>query len=590
MTTPMRSLFGFMRPYRGRLVLSLASSTANKILDLMPPLLVAWVIDSVGGNAPKWIIQITGSNDPWRLAILLSSLAVIIFALESLFQWGYQYGFQTLSQLLQHDLRLKTYAHLQERETAFFEDQRLGNTMSILNDDVNQLERFLNSSFNEIVQMGVLVLFAGAVMMLTSLPLATFALIPLPLIVIGSLYYQRRISPKYLRIRQAVGSLSSRLENNISGIAVIKSFTAESFEYQRVEAASQDYLNANLAAIRVNTLYVPIIRMGIAFGFAGVLLLGSYWILNGATFLSLGQLVLFSMMIQRLLWPFTRLGSVIDEYARAKASAERIFGLLATKSKIQNPKDPKTVSFTGAISVQNLVFSYREDQAPILNGLDFTIKANETVGIAGITGSGKSSIIKCLLRLYDAQSGDILFDNISIRSLSLNSLRSQIALVSQDIYLFHGSIFENIAYGIESAQMDDVVKAAKLAELDEFIMSCPDQYHSLVGEKGIKLSGGQRQRLSIARAILKNAPIMIFDEATSSVDTETEREIQSNINRLAQGKTALIIAHRLSTIRHADRILVIDKGKILEEGHHDDLIKQKGTYADLWNIQTGSLE
>lgn len=580
-------LFRYMKPFYNKLAVNIGFSIGNKVLDLMPPLLVAWVIDSVSGNAPLWIQQLVGTDNPWHLALFLSFLAVLIFGLESIFQWAYQLGFQTMAQELQHKLRIDTYEQLQKRETAFFEDHRLGNTMAIVNDDVNQLERFLNTAFNELVQLGVTVVFASAIMMATSLPLAMFSVVPIPIVVLGSLYYQQKISPKYAAIRDRVGAINSRLENNISGMAVIKSFTAEAFELQRVKEESEAYLQANLAAIKWNTLYVPVIRMAIAFGFAGVLLLGSYWILNGADFLSIGQLVLFSMMIQRLLWPLTRLGAMIDDFERAKASANRVFNLLHTESTIQDSEKPEVIDrLSGDIIFEDVCFSYNHS-TPVLKDISFHIKPGETVGIAGKTGSGKTSLVKCLLRLYECQSGRISFDDFSIKDIALNSLRRNISLVSQDIYLFHGTVFDNIAYGIDNASKDSVVEAAKLAELHEFIQSSPNGYDSIVGEKGIKLSGGQRQRLSIARAILKNAPIMIFDEATSSVDTETERAIQANIQLLTAGKTALVIAHRLSTIKKADRILVLEEGLIIEDGTHDLLLKTGGVYADLWAIQVG---
>lgn len=587
---PIRRLFSYLRPFKTHLSLSIFASALNKGLDLMPPLLVAWVIDTVRGEAPSWILSVTGSQDPWNLAVFLSVLGVLIFVLESLFQWAYQYGFLTLAQNVQHQLRVDAYDHLQHREMAFFENHRLGNTLSILNDDVNQLETFLNTIFNELIQLVVLITFATAIMFSTSWPLALFALTPIPFVLAGSLYYQKKISPKYQAVRNAVGSLNSRLENNIAGIPVIKSFTAEAFELFRVQKSSRNYQEKNFDAIRLSTLYVPLIRMAVAFGFGGVLLIGSYWILQGESFLTVGELVLFSMMIQRLLWPLTRMGAVLDALERAGASARRIFGLIDTPSPIQDPAIPaESPTLTGELCYDNVKFSYSPD-LPILKGLSFKVKAGQTIGIAGTTGSGKSTLIKTLLRLYDIQSGQITFDGIPITQLRVKDLRSQIALVSQDVYLFHGSIFENIAYSLPDVSLADVQKAAELAELDDFVESLPNKYDSIVGEKGIKLSGGQRQRLSIARAILKNAPIIVLDEATSSVDTETERAIQKNLDQLTTGKTALVIAHRLSTIRQADHILVLSEGQVEESGTHDALIAKKGTYADLWSIQTGEVK
>ncbi len=555
----------------------------------MPPILVGWVIDSVRRDPPEWIGSLTGTQDPWALAVFLAVLAVGIFAFESLFEWGYQFGFMYLAQKVQHRLRMDAYNHLQHREIEFFENHRMGETMSMLNDDVNQIERFLNTGFNELLQLLVLFLFAGGVMLSVSLELAVIGILPLPLIVWGSLYYQGMISPRYRRVREAVGHLSSRLENNIAGIQVIQSFTAEAFESGRVREASSAYRQANFDAIRLSSIYVPAIRMAVAVGFGGVLLLGSYWVLQDSGRLSIGELVLFSMMVQRLLWPLTRMGVTLDEFERASASARRTFGLLDSAIKIKDPLMPVDFpKIMGRIRFEQVHFSYRHGPG-VLKGLEFEIAPGETVGIAGATGAGKSTLIKLLLRFYDPTSGQVLLDDIDLRALKLNELRRMIALVSQDVYLFHGSIADNLAYGSEGIIRERVEEAAASAQLHEFVAGLPQGYDTIVGERGIRLSGGQRQRLSIARALLKDAPVMVFDEATSSVDTETERTIQTNLMRITEGKTALIIAHRLSTIRHADRILVLRDGQVAEEGHHDELVAREGTYADLWHIQSGDL-
>lgn len=556
----------------------------------MPPLLVGWVIDSVRGESPLWIQQLVGTDDNWTLAIFLAVLAVLVFGVESFFEWIFQRGFMRLAQRVQHDLRMDTYRKIQSREMAFFESQRTGDTMAILNDDINQMERFLNTGFNDILQLIVLFVFAGLVLFTTSWQLALVGMIPIPLILLGSRYYQKRIGPKYKVMRREVGQLSSRLENNLSGITVIKSFTAEKFEEERVEESSQAYRDANYEAIRLNAVYIPLIRMFIALGFGGTLLIGSYWVLNDTGQLTVGELVLFSMMIQQMLWPVTRLGSIFDNFERAKASVSRVFGLLDQESMIQNPENPVAINRSeGNIRFENVQFQY-DNQVPILKGLSMDIKSGETIGIAGTTGSGKSTLIKLLLRFYDVGEGEIQLDGHDIRSYALDSLRQNIALVSQDTYLFHGTILENIAYGLPEVKESEIIEAAMMAQLHDFIKSLPDGYQTLVGERGIKLSGGQRQRLSIARAILKNAPVLILDEATSSVDTETERAIQQNLDKFAAGRTALVVAHRLSTIRNADRIVVLDQGQVSEVGTHRELLEMKGIYADLWAVQTGDVE
>ncbi len=548
--------------------------------------MTAWMIDSVSGNVPSWIGQWTGLSDLWNIAIFLAFLTFLIFGFESFFEWLFKREFMRLAQRVQHDLRVETYSKLQSREIAFFEEQRTGNLMSILNNDINQLERFLNNSFNEIVQLITLLIFAGWSLCTVSLQLGLLGMVPIPFIILGSIYYQRKVAPYYKEVRNAVGEVSNRLENNISGIKVIKSFTAEQYETKRLQQVSAIYRDANYKAIRWSSLYIPLIRMLIAVGFASTLLIGCYWVLNDLNGFTVGSLAFFAMMIQRLLWPVTRLGAIFDDFERARASARRVFGLIDSENRIQNPTTPLKPTVHGAIDFEGVSFHYKE-ALPILQDIDLNISAGQTIGIAGSTGAGKTTLIKLMLRFYDITKGSIKIDGTDLRDFDIHFLRQHIALVSQEVYLFHGTIKENIAYGMENITIKQVEKVASKAKLHEFISSLPDGYDSIIGERGIKLSGGQRQRLSIARAILKNAPILILDEATSAVDTETEKAIQQNLEQLTNGKTALIIAHRLSTIRNADKIIVLEDGHLIEIGNHEYLLEKEGVYADLWSVQIG---
>lgn len=582
---PMWRLFRFIGQYRSAFWFSIGSSVTNKVFDLMPPFLTAWIIDTVSGQTPAWIPQLTGWQEPWPIVIFLAGLTLAIFGFESFFEWLHKRGFMRLAQRVQHDLRLQAYNALQKREMAYFESQRTGNLMAMLNDDVNQLERFLNSSFNSLVQLTTLVIVAGWSLINVSWQLGLLSMLPIPFIIWGSIYYQQKIAPYYREVREGVGALGNRLENNISGMLVIKSFTAEKYEQERIQQVSANYRDANFRAIRWSAVYFPLIRMPIALGFAGALLLGSYWVLFQPGTFSLGSLAFFAMMIQRLLWPVTILGTVFDEYQRAKASARRIFGLLDTPTQIYDPAEPSPVErLKGNIELKEVHFSYFSDQ-PILQGLSMQVEAGHTVGIAGATGGGKTTLIKLLLRLYDVNAGSIAIDGIKVTDMRLEDLRRNIALVSQDVYLFHGTIRENIAYGAPDTPLEKVREVARKAQLADFIEDLPLQYETVIGERGVKLSGGQRQRLSIARALLKNAPILILDEATSAVDTETERAIQDSLEDLTSEKTALIIAHRLSTIRNADQIIVLKEGQIAESGTHDDLLQKQGLYANLWDGQ-----
>jgi ATP-binding cassette subfamily B protein len=583
----MARLFSYLAPFRGRLALAVTNSVINKVLDLAPPFLVGWTVDVCAGRAPGWIAALAGPELAHQI-LFVAILTVVVFVFESLFQWFFQLGFLRLAQDVQHRLRVDAYRAMQDRELEFFEEHRVGRTLSMLNDDVNQLERFLNTGFNEIVQLVILVGVAVASLVGVSWELALVGMWPIPFLAWGSLRFSKALQPRYAEVRRAVGDVASRLENNIAGILVVKSFTAEEHEAGRVEEESDAYRRANRDAIRVSAAFTPIIRMGVALGFAGGLAYGGFQVQRGA--ITPGEIVLFGVMIQRLLWPLARMGDTFDNYQRARASAAKVFSLLDTPSAVQDSKTPRTLGvIEGEVRFDDVRFAYSRGDA-VLRGLTFTVAPGEMVGIAGPTGAGKSTIVKLLLRLYDVSGGAVRIDGIDVRDVKQRDLRRHVALVSQDVYLFHGTIRENVAYGNADASDERVIDAAKRAQLHDFIASLPSGYETLVGERGIKLSGGQRQRLSIARAILKDAPILVLDEATSSVDTETERQIQTSLVELAKGRTTIVIAHRLSTIRHADRILVLKDGRVTEEGHHDDLVERGGTYADLWNVQSGNVD
>jgi ATP-binding cassette subfamily B protein len=396
------------------------------------------------------------------------------------------------------------------------------------------------------------------------------------------------LEPRYAKVREKVGFLNGQLSNNLSGIATIKSFTAEKFETERIRGLSNAYRTSNNAAIQFSAGFVPLIRMLILGGFIAIMVFGGDLALNGT--LSLGIYSTMIFMTQRLLWPLTRMGETLDLYQRAKASTSRVMDLLAIRSPIiSGQKAMPAGTQPPDIAFKDVSFHYKSNKnLAVVDGFDAYIPAGTIAAFVGSTGAGKSTLVKLLLRFYDVTDGAILLGGTDVRELQLAALRGNIGLVSQDVFLFHGTVRENICYGTFEATLDEVTAAAKIAEAHEFISRLPEGYDTIVGERGIKLSGGQRQRISIARAVLKNPPVLILDEATSSVDNETEAAIQRSLERIAVGRTTILIAHRLSTVRNADQIFVLADGRLQEQGKHEDLVgKNAGIYHNLWLVQTG---
>ena len=528
----------------------------------------------------KW-----GIKDTFGQLLALTFISLIVWGLESIFQYAYQRLWRNLAQNIQHDLRIKTYSHLQDLELAYFEERSTGSLMTILNDDINQLERFLDVGVNEIIQVTVTVIIIGAAFFVLAPSVAWWAVLPMPFIVWGSIWFKKFLAPRYAEVRETVSLLSGQLSNNLSGITTIKSFTAETYEVGRITRNSDAYKIKNTKAIAFSAAFVPLIRIIVFIGFVATLLLGGLEAVNGR--LPVGTYSIMVLLTQRLLWPLTRLGQTLDLYQRSMASTNRVINLLDTPITIHTGNKPLSVeSVKGELELQNVTFAYQEN-FPVIQNIYLKISAGKTIGIVGSTGSGKSTIGKLLLRFYKVKTGKITLDGIEINQINLQDLRRAIGLVSQDIFLFHGTVAENIRYGSFDATFSEVIAAAKIAEADNFINKLPQGYDTIVGERGQKLSGGQRQRIALARAVLKNPPILILDEATSAVDNETEAAIQKSLEKITQNRTTIVIAHRLSTIRNADCIYVMEHGKIVEFGRHEELLEKSGIYASLWQVQSG---
>lgn len=581
---PLKRFLVYARPYQKTIGLATIYSVLNKIFDLAPPVLIGWAVDVVINPQISFLSQ-WGIQGAFNQLLMLSFLSLIIWSLESVFEYAYKVLWRNLAQTLQHNLRLDAYGHLQNLELAYFEERSSGGLMSILNDDINQLERFLDLGANEIIQVITTVIVIGAAFFILAPTVAWWAMLPMPFIVWGSVWFQKLLAPRYADVREKVGLLNGQLANNLGGITTIKSFTAEQYEIERITEHSEAYRQSNRRAITLSSAYVPVIRSLILFGFIATLLLGGLQVTSGA--LAVGTYSVLVFITQRLLWPLTRLGDTFDQYQRAMASINRVMNLLDTPIEIHTGDIALPVaSVRGEIEFKNIYFSY-QNRNQIIQDLSLKIPAGQTIAIVGATGSGKSTLVKLLLRLYEINAGVITIDGIELNRLKLEDLRQAIGLVSQDVFLFHGTVAENIAYGSFDASLTDIIEAAKIAEADEFIRDLPQRYETIVGERGQKLSGGQRQRIAIARAVLKNPPILILDEATSAVDNETEAAIQRSLEKITKNRTTIAIAHRLSTVRNADCIYVMEQGKLVESGTHENLLEAPGIYAGLWRVQSG---
>jgi subfamily B ATP-binding cassette protein MsbA len=567
----LRRLFLLLTPYWKALILSAALLVGRAGLELVPPLFHKEIIDEV----------ITTANLKY-LGVLIAAL-VGAYALGQLVNIGDNYVRHALGEKFIFDLRVRLYAYLQKMSLSFFERTSTGELMSRVTNDLSALEHFVTHG-SALTAVDLIRLIGGSIILfILDWRLAALVLIPVPILAIALRHYNTKIRPVYRSVRARLGDINAKLQDNLSGIRVIQAFAREEMERQRFTTESERYYRARVKGIRYWSVFFPAIRFLGAMGSVIVLGVGAAMVVKGE--LSLGTLVAFLSYTTSFYEPINRLTEVDNIFQEAIAAGERFFEILDETTEVTDAPDAMDLpAIEGKMVFEDVAFRYGTGDK-VLHDIAFEMAQGEMVALVGPSGAGKTSIANLICRFYDPNQGKITIDGHDLRRIKLNALRQQVAVVLQDSFLFNNNVVENLLYGKPDATREEVIQAAKAANAHEFIMQLPGGYDTEIGERGVKLSGGQKQRLALARAILADPRILILDEATSSVDAEAEFLIQQALERVLEGRTSLVIAHRLSTVRNADKIIVLDQGRIVETGKHDDLLQRDGLYSQLYRRQ-----
>jgi len=574
---------------------------------LVTPIVLGTTIDAVFSQESAYTLPLV--PDAWlptgQEAQFWFSAAVVGGALlgGAVLQWVRGVAINYFAHGVMYAIRVDAYEKMQRLDMTFFDNKETGEVMSILNNDTSNLETFFDNALGDSVRIGVIVIGVTTALLYTNRQLALVTLGAVPLLVGFTWWFMRVIEPRYTRHRETIGDLNTRIENGLSGIELVKTTSTEEYENDRVRRVSRDVFDANMDVLKLSYFYRPGMELITGVALLATFVLGGLWVFSGPPLffsgtLTTGDFVVFMLLTQRLTGPMAQLSSIVDWYENAKASGKRICGLMDVPVRIEDaPNAIALDDVDGRVEYDDVTFAYDGGgdsdgtaTETVLDGVDVTVEPGETAAIVGPTGAGKSTVAKLLLRLYDVSGGAIRADGHDVRDVRLADLRSSIGYVSQDTFLFDGTIAENIRYGRFDADREDVVDAAEAAEAHGFIQALSEGYDTRVGERGVKLSGGQRQRVAIARTVLQDPEILLLDEATSAVDTETEYLIQRSLDRLAADRTTLVIAHRLSTVKDADTIVVLDDGQVVERGTHEELLTADGLYANLWGVQAGEIE
>ncbi|HHV59106.1 MAG TPA: ABC transporter ATP-binding protein [Clostridiaceae bacterium] len=566
-----KHLLKFIKPYKISLIVTILCMATVTGMNLVAPWMIRTLIQTVSDNIANY-----------QKISTLSILVIVIYIFRAIAQFGTSYVSHYTAWQYLKDLRIHLYNHIQKLSLKYFDDKQTGELMSRIINDTRTFEQMTAHAIPTIIVNVLMVLGVSIILFYMNIPLALLTLIPIPFIVIIVLKFSLISRPKFKVAQEKIAELNSILQENISGIKEIKAFTQEEYESKRVGEKITNVSIYLLKALKVSAVFHPTIQFLSGIGTVIVIFFGGRLALAGK--LPLEDLVAFILYLGNFYQPITALGQINEGLQQALASADRVLEVLNTQPDIIDPPNARDIKIEGSIEFQDVSFMYI-DSIPVLKNVSFKAEAGKTIALVGPTGVGKTTIARLIPRFYEAGSGKILIDGIDIKDIKLSCLRKHISIVSQDVFLFNGTVLENILYGKPDATFDEVVAAAKTANAHDFIMKLKDGYNTHIGERGVKLSGGQKQRISIARAVLKNAPILILDEATSSVDTQTERLIQDALNKLMKNKTSIVIAHRLSTVENANRIIVLEEGSIIESGSHEELLKAKGLYSSLCAAQ-----